>query len=158
MVSADGTVKGLVTRAEMRAKNLPHRSTSVAVIRSNRRLVVHQRAAWKDIWPGYWDVAFGGVAGVGESWEEAARRELVEEAGIEGADLVPIGGPLRYDDDTTRGLSWAFLVWSDDEVTCPDGEVERTDEVPLEGLVEWLVDRNVCPDSRSLIVPILLAL
>jgi len=42
-----------------------------------RRLLVHRRADWKDVWPGRWDVCFGGVAGAGEpqflaTWEGAA--------------------------------------------------------------------------------------
>ena len=60
-----------------------HRACYVAVLTSAGELVVHRRADWKDVYPGCWDVCFGGVLGAGEAWDDAARRELQEEAGID---------------------------------------------------------------------------
>jgi 8-oxo-dGTP pyrophosphatase MutT (NUDIX family) len=40
---------------------------------------------------GYWHAVAGGVE-AGESWEDAARRELREETGLEARELTPIGG------------------------------------------------------------------
>jgi len=80
----------VVTRAEMRAGNLRHRAVYVLVLDRAGRLLAHRRADWKDVWPGRWDVAFGGVAGVGEAPLETARRELAEEAGV-AAPLERLG-------------------------------------------------------------------
>ena len=66
VIGPDGVVERVVTRAEMRAQNLRHRNIAVFVQRSDGRLVVHQRADWKDVYPSLWDIAFGGVPGVGE--------------------------------------------------------------------------------------------
>ena len=63
VIGADGTVERVVTRAEMRAQNLRHRNIAVVVQRSDGRLVAHQRADWKDLYPSMWDLAFGGVPG-----------------------------------------------------------------------------------------------
>src|SRR4051812_1747859 len=49
-----------------------------------------------------WDVGFGGVVAVGEDWETAAHRELVEEAGVE-ADLTYLGEATYEDDDVALG-------------------------------------------------------
>ena len=46
-------------------------------------VLVHQRAADKDVWPSMWDVMVGGVVSAGETYEVAARRELNEEIGVE---------------------------------------------------------------------------
>ena len=78
-----GNVVETVTRSRMRAANLRHRTVGVVVRTTGGEVVVHQRAAWKDVWPSYWDVAFGGVLEPGESWIDGARRELAEEAGIQ---------------------------------------------------------------------------
>src|SRR5262245_33522173 len=93
VVDEDGHVLRLVTRAEMRAGNLRHRSVGVVVVTAAGELVAHRRAGWKDVWPGRWDVCFGGVAAVGETWAEAAARELAEEAGVTvaPADLRVLG-------------------------------------------------------------------
>ncbi len=50
------------------------------------RLLVHRRADDKDVYPGWWDLAAGGVVGAGEAYGAAARRELAEELGVIGVD------------------------------------------------------------------------
>ena len=155
VVAVDGTVERVVTRAEMRRDRLRHRCTYIAVVDRRDRLVVHRRADWKDVWPGRWDVAFGGVAAVGEGWEDAAARELAEEAGVV-ADLELLAeGP--YDDGEVAVLGRVYRARHDGPFTVPDGEVVELDRVPLSGLDDWLRDRPVCPDSVALVVPALAA-
>ena len=157
-VDVDGTVIELVTRRRMRAQNLRHRATYVAVLRAGREsgpeLVVHRRADWKDVYPGYWDVAFGGVADVGEDWEQAARRELAEEAGVVDTDLHHLGSGL-YDEDDGRVIGQVWVTQHDAALDCPDGEVVAVDHVPLARLDEWLSSHLVCPDSRRIVLPLL---
>lgn len=117
------------------------------------RLVVHRRADWKDVYPSFWDVAFGGVCGVGETWFESARRELAEEAGLI-APLIDLG-PGRYTDDHTDIVARRFLAVTEDETTCPDGEVVEVDVIRVDGLDRWLARHSVCPDSVALLGPIL---
>lgn len=151
-VDRDGRVLRLVSRAEMRRGALRHRTVFVAVLSADgTTLLVHQRAAWKDIWPGAWDLAFGGVCGVGEGWAEAARRELAEEAGLDAA-LEEVGGGA-YEADGVAEVARVFVARTDAEPTCPDGEVAAVERVPLAELDAWLADRTVCPDSVALVVP-----
>ena len=155
-VAADGAVIEVVTRAQIRARTLRHRCTYVFVIRPNRRLVVHRRAEWKSIYPGWWDVCFGGICDVGEDWEPAARRELSEEAGLVGETMHDIG-PVSYEEDDGRVVGRAFVVVTDAPVTAVDGEVVEVDEVDLDELDAWLSDRQVCNDSRQAVLPLLTA-
>ncbi len=151
-VDEEGRVLRIVTRAEMRAQGLRHRTSAVAVLdAAGGRLLVHQRASWKDIWPSAWDIAFGGVCGVGEGWAEAARRELAEEAGLAAA-LEDLGGGT-WEDEGVREVVRVFLARTDDPPTCPDGEVAATDWVPLAHLDAWIGGRTVCPDSVALVRP-----
>ena len=99
VVDADGCVTGVVTRAEMRAARLRHRSVFVAVFSHDGDLLVHRRSDAKDLWPGWWDLAVGGVVAAGEDWDDAARRELSEEIGAHGAVIEPIGGAAYSDAD-----------------------------------------------------------
>src|SRR5690242_16390017 len=96
VVDLDGNVERVVTRATMRAERLRHRTTFIAVVSADGRLLIHQRSPDKDVWPSRWDIAAGGVAAVGESWLEGAQRELHEELGIE-APLIELGRGV-YDD------------------------------------------------------------
>lgn len=151
-VDADGTVLGVVTRAEVRARRVRHRTVFVAVLDgAGERIVVHRRADWKDVWPGRWDLAFGGICDVGEGWIEAAQRELAEEAGLDAA-LVWVGEG-RYDDDAVAEVGHVFTARTDAEPTCPDGEVAEVAWVPLAELRSWLAAHDVVPDSRALVLP-----
>ncbi|MEM8705224.1 MAG: NUDIX domain-containing protein [Actinomycetota bacterium] len=152
VIDADGNVERIVTRAEMRAQNLPHRNIAVVVQRSDGRLVVHQRADWKDVYPSLWDVAFGGVPAVGESDVDAAVREVAEEAGIDVTpdELRPLGRRAR----TTEAVSWVgvfFLLVTDAELHPADGEVAQMAEVTAAELRGWADTHPLCPD----VVPLL---
>lgn len=99
IVDVNGNVIEVIDRAEMRRRGARHRCTYVVVIRTDGRVVVHQRAPWKDVAPSLWDLAFGGVCDVGEGWLASAKRELAEGAGIAGVELThlgPVACPSRY--------------------------------------------------------------
>ena len=147
----DGAVVGAVTRRDMRAQNLRHRSVAVVVINSRQEVLVHRRADWKDVWPSRWDLAFGGVVGAGEAWEDAARRELAEEAGV-AAPLEYLGEDT-YADDQVREVTRVYLARSDGPFTYADGEVSATSWVPLAGVAEWVRTQQICPDTVALVLP-----
>lgn len=153
-VEADGTVIAVVTRKEMRERRLRHRATSILVLNSKNELVVHRRADWKEVYPGWWDIAFGGVVGAGEDWLESAERELTEEAGITGEPLELIGA-TSYEADDGALIGRAYLVRWDGEIAFNDGEVVEVGRVPLGQMESWLEDRLVCLDSRHCLVPLL---
>ncbi|HLM65569.1 MAG TPA: NUDIX domain-containing protein [Acidimicrobiales bacterium] len=157
VVDEVGTVLQVVSRAEMRARNLRHRSTYVVVTTSAGEVVTHRRADDKDVWPGRWDLAFGGVAGVGEPWRTAARRELAEEAGVEvdEALLVEVGAGA-YADGEVRLAGRVYALEHDGPYTCPDGEVTELVLVPGAALGDWLDTHDICPDTLALVVPYLL--
>ena len=70
-----------VPRHRMRSENLPHRATYIFVFDRAGRVLVQRRTAIKDMHPGYYDLAAGGVVAAGESYEDNAEREAEEEDG-----------------------------------------------------------------------------
>lgn len=84
VVDRDNRIIGSTTRATMRAQNLIHRATYILVFNQQGELFVQLRTMSKDIYPGHYDVATGGVVLAGESYEESAQRELAEELGVQG--------------------------------------------------------------------------
>lgn len=153
VVDRDGSVIDVVPRSEVRARNLRHRCTYVTVVTGAGEVVVHQRADWKDVYPSFWDLAFGGIAGVGETWETAAKRELAEEAGVRGVELVDLGS-VFYDEEDGRVVGRVFVTVYDGALQFDDGEVVGADRVPIDRIDGWLEGREVCPDSKLLALPL----
>jgi isopentenyldiphosphate isomerase len=82
IVDEDDREIGAMARRLMREQRLIHRASYILVFNRAGELFVQKRTQSKDIYPGYWDVAAGGVVLAGESYEESARRELSEELGV----------------------------------------------------------------------------
>ena len=137
-VTTDGTVIAVVSRAEMRAGSLRHRSVYIAVTDPRDRLLVHRRADWKDVYPGAWDLAFGGVCDVGEPWRSAAERELREEAGI-SADLHDCG-PVSYTGPGVALIGRLYACVHGGPFSFDDGEVTATRWVALTDLAAFVAE------------------
>lgn len=101
IVDRDDREIGAVSRALMREQRLIHRACYILVFNPAGELFIQKRTMSKDIYPGYWDVAAGGVVLAGESYEAAAARELAEELGISGVPLEPLFTQY-YEDENNR--------------------------------------------------------
>jgi hypothetical protein len=55
-----------------------------------------------------------------------------------------------------RIVGEAFVVRSDEPMSCPDGEVVALDHVPLSQICTWITGRDVCCDSARGVLPLLL--
>ena len=153
VVDERGAVTAVVPRTAMRSGNLRHRSVGIVVC-SGSKVLVHQRADWKDVWPSRWDLAFGGVCDVGERFTDAALRELAEEAGITVTEdeLLDLGDGW-YDGDEVRVVARLYAVAHDGPFTLPDGEVQRVEWLERDELAAWAATHELCDDSRELLLP-----
>jgi len=75
---------GTERRKIVHARHLRHRSAHVLVFNSAGDVLIQLRSASKDEYPLYWDVSVGGHVAPGETYEQAAQRELQEELGLTG--------------------------------------------------------------------------
>ena len=143
-------VERVTTRAWMRRDNLRHRGVGVAVLDSEDRLLIHRRADDKDVWPGYWDMAAGGVLASGESYLDGAHRELAEELGIVDADLHFVG-EQRFEDESVRVITHCFIARHDGDIVFNDGEVAEARWVTAEEFAELVDVITWVPDSLSMV-------
>lgn len=155
-VDAAGNVVRLVSRREMRAQTLWHRAVFIAVLSESGQILVHRRAETKDVWPGCWDVAVGGVLQPGEEWERAAVRELSEELGITGVKVEPLGTGVFVDNDV-KLVSACFVCRTEGPFTFADGEITEAHWVSFDELFVWLEAKKFLPDSVALVLPRLLS-
>ena len=130
----------------MRARNLRHRSVGIAVLDAEGRVLIHRRADSKDVWPGRWDLAVGGVVDSGERWEVAAARELAEEIGSR-APIAEIGQG-SYEDDDVRTIVRMYVARDDGPFVFADGEVVEAFFVTIDELRERITLRSVRARQR----------
>jgi isopentenyldiphosphate isomerase len=154
LVDDDDQVIGTVTRAEMRSKRLLHRAVFIAVVATDGRVLIHRRADTKDVWPGMWDLAAGGVVTAGETYESAARRELGEELGVNEAKIVHLGDG-RFSDNSVTLLGRCFRATHDGPFRFTDGEITEVEWIDRAELDRLVATRPFVPDSVALILPLL---
>jgi 16S rRNA (adenine1518-N6/adenine1519-N6)-dimethyltransferase len=90
VVDSQDRVIGAEARDYVHVNNLRHRAIHVLVLNQRGEIFLQRRSIWKDTHPGRWDSSTSGHVDAGESYEEAARRELREEIGVDCA-LEKIG-------------------------------------------------------------------
>ena len=153
IVDDDDIVVATVTRSEMRSGRLRHRAVAIAVMSADGRVLIHRRSLAKDVWPGWWDIAAGGVVTAGESYDEAARRELAEELGVDG-DLELLG-QSQYVDDAVAEVCRCYRVVHEGPFTFNDGEVSEVRWVTFAELETMRTTHSFLPDSIALLLPLL---
>lgn len=83
VVDAVDRVIGQAPRSEVHARGLLHRAVSVFVFNSEGMLLVQKRSATKDEFPLCYTSSASGHLDAGETYDEAAPRELQEELGLD---------------------------------------------------------------------------
>lgn len=139
---------GGVSRSELRERRLIGRGSYILLFNSAGLLCVHRRTLSKALYPGYWDVAAGGMVLEDESYVESAARELAEELGIVDAQLVEHAHFL-YDAPESRLWCTAFSAVSDAPLRLQPEEVLEARFISLDEALADTRRKPYCPDSLA---------
>jgi len=74
-----GSVKRAVAH---QSKTIKHRSIFILLFNHKNEVLMQKRSKIKDSFPNFWTVSVSGHVGYGQSYDEAALRELEEELGL----------------------------------------------------------------------------
>ena len=147
-VDREDRLLGSLPRAELRERGEIGRGTFILLFNSSGELCVHQRTMSKALYPGYWDVAAGGMVGVDETYAESAARELYEELGVSG---VPLTAHERFYFDCPDNHLWCAVfsaVWDGPLHVQPE-EVQQACFMPVEQALRLSQTQPYCPDSLA---------
>ena len=149
VLDAEGRTVGVVTRREMRARRLPHRSSYVLVFNRAGDLFVHLRVPTKDVYPGHWDVAIGGVLAAGETFDDGARREAAEELGVDVA-VEPLF-PVRWEDVHTIVHGMAYRAVHEGPFRLQPEEIVRGEFLAVDAIEARAAREPFCPDGLAVL-------
>ena len=91
--------------------SLIHRVIHILVFNSQNELYLQKRNMNKDVQPGKWDTSVGGHVDKGESYRDAAVREMEEELSIKGPDLKYLYKYRLRNDFESEYISSYHCLW-----------------------------------------------
>jgi len=118
IVDENDNIIGKDTKNNKFKKGLISRNVVVLIMDKDKRLLIPKRAPDKKTFPNRYDTTVCGNVGLGESNEEAAKREMMEEIGIECelTFLHKIYNEFEYEGHKLRYFTSVFLGHFDGEV------------------------------------------
>ncbi|TPG17170.1 NUDIX hydrolase [Pedococcus bigeumensis] len=121
IVNEDDEVLGRADKSEFGAGGHICRVAFIMLANAKGELLLHQRSANKRSYPLYWSGAAAGHLDAGESYEEAAIREMREEIGV-SADLEFVG---KFYSEADREMVGVFLGHYDGPIEVEPNEVAQ---------------------------------
>jgi len=83
IVDENNEVVGSASYTEVYEKRLNHRIAHVLLFNDKGEILLQMRSAKKEFRPGHWVTSAGGHVQTGESYEQAAKREMKEGLGVD---------------------------------------------------------------------------
>ena len=150
IVDEDNREIAAVPRRLMREQNLVHRASYILVFNKAGELFIQRRTMTKDIYPGYWDIAAGGVVLARGSYEDSAQRELHEELGIKVSNLDHCFDHF-YEDRENRVWGRIFCCTHEGPFILQEEEVEYGMFVPVKTALGMSIQEPFTPDGIEIL-------
>lgn len=150
IVDSENRETGVTSRAEMRKNNLIHRATYILVFNQKGELFIQKRTMTKDVFPGLWDIAAGGVVQAGESYDLSAKRELKEELGVESETLQH---RFDYYYDTEKNKVWGrvYTCIHEGPFTLQAEEIDEGKFLSIDDIFTLHKTNPVTPDGMEIL-------
>ena len=121
LVDKQDRIIGRAARSEVHGNPaLIHRVAHVLVFNRKGELFLQKRSPDKDVQPGKWDTSVGGHVDAGESYDDAALREMQEELGISGAGVEFLHKYLHCNEYESEYVCTYRCVWDGPFVLHPE--------------------------------------
>lgn len=123
VVDEEDHVIGKESRKKCHDTKLVHRSVYIFLCNSKKEIFIQKRSMMKDLYPGYYTGSATGHVNYGETYDQAAVRELEEELGIK--EHVRRLGKFKCFSAIEKEISTVYLCIYDGEVTLNEEEISQ---------------------------------
>ena len=138
VVDAQDQVVTSMTRSEVHAQNLLHRSVHVLVMDENHRVFLQLRSLDRDCDPDLWDSSVGGHLHSGERYDHAVIRETEEELGIQLQATPPRLFKLEASPETAYEFCWVYQIYDNGPFKLDPSEAADGRWFTKEELNDWM--------------------
>jgi 16S rRNA (adenine1518-N6/adenine1519-N6)-dimethyltransferase len=138
-VDETDSVIGPKPREIIHVNNLRHRAVHMLLFNSAGELYLQKRSPWKDLNPSLWDSSAAGHVDAGETYEQAAHRELGEELGADTV-LTKIG-KLESSPETSWEFVEIYRGIHEGPFSLAGMEVETGAFFPMQTISQWFANR-----------------
>lgn len=136
---------GSISRSESRRLGARYRMVRIMIeSKDGKEILLQKRLDSKKSFPGCWDTSAGGNVDYGESYDTAAKRELLEEVGLENVSLRPAikfyAEATDQNGDRLNRFTQLYIVRVDrDTIFTPQAtEVERVEWISKDDLAAYI--------------------
>ena len=153
IVNKNDEVIGAVCEKEVYEKKHTHRIVHVLLFNNEGKMMLQMRSKTKSFAPSYWVTSAGGRVDEGETYEEAAYREMKEEIGIR-EELKEIN--KHYYNHTTPGLNLFMTVYradykNEDLVLC-EREVDRVEFFSIDEIKKMIASGEKMTEELKFVI------
>ena len=149
IVNENDEVIGKASRDECHKKGHVHRSVLFFIMDDKKRVFVNKRSSTKDFYPGYWSIVLGGHVSSGDTYDETVKREVKEEAGIDGAPIYLTSFKKRFDEEDKENIK-VYTFYTNEKLTLDKNEIIRGQFMTINEIEEKLKMEKFIPETNKL--------
>lgn len=132
-----GSVPRYIAHAD---KNIIHRAVGIIILNDRDEMLMQKRSQKKDMDPGVWSYGVGGHVTYGQSYLDAAIREIEEEMGIKCNRLKELTKLLiRMDHETEYNALFEAVIPSSTIINPDKTEIDSIDWVHKHRLSDFFI-------------------
>lgn len=146
VVDENDTIIGTSTRGEVHRQKLFHRAIHIFVFNEEGQVFLQQRSMAKDSAPGKWASACSGHVDSGEDYECSARREMLEELGVEAPEMLEPLFKERARRETGFEFVWVYRTQHEGPFALNEEEIMGGQWIDVDVLDQWV---DECPRDFS---------
>ena len=151
VVNDNDEVVGEISRRDLYTKLLTHRIVHVLVFNKKEELALQLRSNKMSYRPLHWSTSAGGHVQKGESYEQAAKRELKEECGIDG-DLELLFKEMYTGEQGVRKFLGTFKLIVNESFDYKNDEVDRIEFFSIDKIKEMILSgEKIHPELKFII-------